>query len=294
VLFGTIQEIRIMKSETIRWPAPAKLNLFLYINKQRDDGYHELQTLFQFIDICDYLTITANLSGKITLSPNIVGLKLEDNLIYKAAMMLKAYTTTNQGAHIHLEKNLPMGGGLGGGSSDAATTLVALNYHWNTNLQNTQLAEIGVKLGADVPIFIFGKAAIAEGVGEKLSPVFPLEHNYLVAMPDCHISTPAVFKAKDLIRNTPKRSHHQLLKDTWLNDCQASVKNNYPKVAKIIDWLIQCAPTRLTGTGACVFSTFDSLQDAQVVLDKTPDWLNAFTATGINNSPLNELLSTLK
>jgi 4-diphosphocytidyl-2-C-methyl-D-erythritol kinase len=294
VLFGTIQEIRIMKSETIRWPAPAKLNLFLYINKQRDDGYHELQTLFQFIDICDYLTITANFSGEITLSPNIAGLKLEDNLIYKAAMMLKPYTTENQGAHIHLEKNLPMGGGLGGGSSDAATTLVALNYHWNMNLKNAMLAEIGVRLGADVPIFIFGKAAIAEGVGEKLSPVSPREHSYLVAMPDCHISTPAVFKAQDLIRNTPKRSHHQLMEGTWLNDCQASVKNNYPKVAKIIDWLIQCAPTRLTGTGACVFSTFDSLQGAQVVLDETPDWLNAFTATGINNSPLNELLSTLK
>ncbi|MEH6451405.1 MAG: 4-(cytidine 5'-diphospho)-2-C-methyl-D-erythritol kinase [Psychromonas sp.] len=283
-----------MKNDTISWPAPAKLNLFLYINRQRDDGYHELQTLFQFIDICDYLTITPNQSGEITLSPTISGLKLEDNLIYKAAMMLKPYASENQGAHIQLEKNLPMGGGLGGGSSDAATTLVALNYHWNINLENAKLAEMGVKLGADVPIFIFGKAAIAEGVGEKLSPVAPAQDSYLVAIPNCHISTPVVFKAPDLIRNTPKRSHHRLMMDSWLNDCQPSVKNNYPEVAKIIDWLIQCAPTRLTGTGACVFSTFDSIQDAQVVLDKTPDWLNAFTATGLNNSPLNELLSTLK
>ena len=281
------------REETIRWPAPAKLNLFLYINKQRADGYHELQTLFQFIDICDYLTITPNCSGKITLSPNIVGLKLTENLIYKAAMMLKPYATKNQGAHIHLEKNLPMGGGLGGGSSDAATTLVALNYHWGINLQKQELAEMGLKLGADVPIFIFGQAAIAEGVGEKLSPVNPSEYSYLVAMPDCHISTPAVFKEKGLIRNTKKRNHQQLMESTWSNDCEPSVKNNYPKVAKIIDWLIQCAPTRLTGTGACVFSTFDTLPEAQVMLDKTPDWLNAFTTTGMNNSPLNELLSTI-
>lgn len=282
------------KTETIRWPAPAKLNLFLYITGRREDGYHELQTLFQFIDLCDYLTVTPNLSGKITLSPNIEGLALEDNLIYKAAMILKTHTAENNGAHINLEKNLPMGGGLGGGSSDAATTLVALNYHWNVNLTKTKLAEIGLKLGADVPVFIFGRAAIAEGIGEKLSPVYPAEQSYLIAVPDCHISTAAVFQASDLIRNTKKRTHLQLINQNWLNDCQPYVKKHYPKVAKVIEWLIEYAPTRLTGTGACVFSTFNSIHEAKIVLDNTPDWLAAFTAKGLNNSPLNELFATLK
>lgn len=282
------------RTETIRWPAPAKLNLFLYITGQRADGYHELQTLFQFIDICDYLTITPNLSGKITLSPGIDGLALEDNLIYKAAMMLKAYTPENNGAHIHLQKNLPMGGGLGGGSSDAATTLVALNYHWNINLTKNKLAELGVQLGADVPVFIFGRAAIAEGIGEKLSPASPAENSYLVAVPDCHISTVKVFQADELIRNTKKRTHSQLINQNWLNDCQPYVKKNYAEVAKIIEWLIEYAPTQLTGTGACVFSTFNSIHEAQIVLDNTPDWLKGFTAKGLNNSPLNELFATLK
>ena len=281
-------------TETIRWPAPAKLNLFLYITGRREDGYHELQTLFQFIDLCDYLTITPNLSGKITLTPSIEGLPLEDNLIYKAAMILKKRTAANNGAHITLEKNLPMGGGLGGGSSDAATTLTALNYHWNINLTKNKLAEIGVKLGADIPVFIFGRAAIAEGIGEKLSPVYPKERSYLIAAPDCHISTAAVFQANDLIRNTKKRTHLQLINQNWLNDCQPYVKKNYPKVAKVIEWLIEYAPTRLTGTGACVFSTFNSIHEAEIVLDNTPDWLAAFTAKGLNNSPLNELLATLK
>ena len=283
----------MLKTETIRWPAPAKLNLFLYINGQRKDGYHELQTLFQFIDICDYLTITPNLSGKITLSENMAGVPLADNLIYKAAMLLKKIAPDNAGAVIEIEKNLPMGGGLGGGSSDAATTLVALNYHWKLKLKSQELADIGVQLGADVPIFILGKAAIAEGIGELLSPVTPPENSYLIAVPDCHISTPQVFQNPDLIRNTAKQNHQQLMSQNWLNNCQPCVKNNYPEVAKIIDWLIEYAPTRLTGTGACVFSTFANRHDAQVVLDKAPQWLNAFTAQGLNNSPLNELLSTL-
>jgi 4-diphosphocytidyl-2-C-methyl-D-erythritol kinase len=283
----------MIKTETIRWPAPAKLNLFLYINGQREDGYHELQTLFQFIDICDYLTITPNLSGKITLSQQIVDVALTDNLIYKAAMLLKQIAPDHVGAVIELEKNLPMGGGLGGGSSDAATTLIALNYHWDLNLTSQQLAELGIQLGADVPIFIYGKAAIAEGIGEQLTAATPNEYSYLIAVPKCQISTPAVFKDACLIRNTPKQPHQQLMTLSWSNDCQPCVKNNYPEVAKAIDWLIEYAPTRLTGTGSCVFSTFASSHDAQAILDKAPAWLNAFTAQGVNNSPLNELLSTL-
>ncbi len=284
----------MIKTDTIRWPAPAKLNLFLYINGQREDGYHELQTLFQFINKCDYLTITPNQTGEISITPDIAGLDIKDNLIYKTARLLKAHAPRNYGAAIHLQKNLPMGGGLGGGSSDAATTLVALNYHWKINQSEQQLADIGLELGADVPIFVHGKAAVAEGVGEQLSSANPIENSYLVAVPDCFISTPAVFGDAQLIRGTAKKNHQELMSQKCSNDCQPCVKNNYPEVAKIIDWLIEYAPTRLTGTGACVFSTFNSLPDAQVLLEKTPAWLNAFTAQGLNNSPLRQLLSTLK
>lgn len=282
------------KTDTIRWPAPAKLNLFLYINRQRVDGYHELQTLFQFIDLCDYLTITANSTGVITLTPEIKELPIKQNLIYKAAMMLKSYADNSLGANIHIEKNLPMGGGLGGGSSDAATTLLALNYHWKLNLSTTQLSQIGLSLGADLPIFITGEASVAEGIGEQLTRVTPQENHYLVAIPNCHISTPSIFQNSNLIRNTPKRPLVQLMSQNWQNDCEPIVKNLYPKVAKVIEWLIEYAPTRLTGTGACVFSTFATAQEAQVVLDKIPKWLTAFSCKGLNSSPVNILLSTLK
>jgi 4-diphosphocytidyl-2-C-methyl-D-erythritol kinase len=283
-----------MYSETIRWPAPAKLNLFLYITGQREDGYHELQTLFQFINQCDYLTITANNSNEVTITPAINNLAIEDNLIYKAAMLLKEYAGCSLGAHIDLEKNLPMGGGLGGGSSDAATTLMALNYHWDLNLSEQTLATLGVKLGADIPIFIYGKAAIAEGVGEKLTPATPPESYYLIATPHCHVSTPSIFKKPDLKRNSQKQSHQQLMNKKWTNDCEPCVKKYYPEVANTIDWLLEYAPTQMTGTGACVFSTFTHYQDAELLAKKTPAWLTCFTAQGLNTSPLRELLSTKK
>lgn len=283
----------IMHTKSIRWPAPAKLNLFLYITSQRPDGYHELQTLFQFIDRCDYLTITANNCGKITISPDIAGIPLESNLIYRAAMLLKTYSSCLLGAHIELEKNLPMGGGLGGGSSDAATTLAALNYHWKLNLSEQTLCQLGATLGADIPIFIHGKAAIAEGIGEKLSSVTPIQSHYLIAVPNCHISTPAIFKNPNLKRDTAKLSHSELMSNKWTNDCEACVKNYHPEVANTIDWLLEYAPTRMTGTGACVFSTFQHAQDAELLANKTPKWLNCFTTQGLNTSPLRELLSTL-
>jgi len=281
-----------MHSLPQRWPAPAKLNLFLYITGQREDGYHELQTLFQFIDKCDYLTITPTHDNNITLSPVMPDLPLEQNLIYKAAMLLKQYSGCELGAHIALEKNLPMGGGLGGGSSDAATTLVALNYHWGLNLNDQTLAELGVRLGADVPIFIHGKAAIAEGVGEKLTAALPPESHYVVATPSCHISTPAVFKNSELKRDTKKQLHHELMHKKWTNDCEICVKKHYPEVANTINWLLEYAPTRMTGTGACVFSTFTEAKAAELLAEKTPAWLACFTAKGLNISPLRELLST--
>jgi 4-diphosphocytidyl-2-C-methyl-D-erythritol kinase len=284
----------IMLHETIRWPAPAKLNLFLYITGQRSDGYHELQTLFQFIDRCDYLTICTNNGNDIKIIPDLQDVPLESNLIYKAAMLLKRHTDCQLGATIELEKNLPMGGGLGGGSSDAATTLVALNYQWDLKLSDKELAELGVTLGADIPIFIHGKTAIAEGVGEKLTSVTLTQPHYLVAVPNCHVSTPAVFKNPLLKRDTKKRSHEQLMSDNWTNDCQDCVKKNYPEVAKTIDWLLEYAPTQMTGTGACVFSTFDHANEAESLAQKTPEWLNCFTTEGLNISPLRELLATKK
>lgn len=176
-----------------RWPSPAKLNLFLYINGRTENGYHELQTLFQFVDHGDELTIQANHSGDITISPEIEGVPLQDNLIWKAATALQAYSNCPFGAHIELQKVLPMGGGIGGGSSNAATALVALNYLWQLNLTDDELAEIGLKLGADVPVFVRGFAAFAEGVGEKLSPAYPEEKWYLVVRPNVSIATVDVF-----------------------------------------------------------------------------------------------------
>ena len=209
----------MIKTST-RWPSPAKLNLFLYINGQQENGYHELQTLFQFIDLCDYLTITPNQSGEITLDPDIPGVKTEDNLIWKAATLLQQHTQSMFGAHIEIEKILPMGGGIGGGSSNAATVLVALNFLWQLNLSSDELAGLGVKLGADVPIFVHGFSAFAEGIGEKLQPATPKELWYVLIKPEVSIATVDVFTHPDLIRNTPKQSLSVLLDASYENDCE--------------------------------------------------------------------------
>ncbi len=283
-----------MTKHTNRWPAPAKLNLFLNITGQRANGYHELQTLFQFIDVCDYLTFEPNRSGKINITPGIEGVRTEDNLIYKAAAALRAYGEAELGASINLEKNLPMGGGLGGGSSDAATTLVALNQLWNLHLPSDKLAEIGVKLGADIPIFINGQASVAEGVGEILTPACPEQLWYFVAVPDCHVSTVSIFTDPDLIRDTPKQPIDTLLSSKWKNDCEPLVKKRHPEVAKIAAWLLEYAPSRLTGTGACVFASCNSRQDAQSIMDNAPHWLHGFVARGRNQSPLMDVLVSAK
>ncbi|WP_264878193.1 4-(cytidine 5'-diphospho)-2-C-methyl-D-erythritol kinase [Vibrio agarivorans] len=274
------------------WPSPAKLNLFLYINNQRADGYHELQTLFQFVNFGDELVITPNQSGKITISPQIEGLALEDNLIWKAAMSLKAHTTPEQGAHIELTKKLPMGGGIGGGSSNAATALVALNTLWSVNLSDDLLADIGLKLGADVPVFVRGHAAFAEGVGEKIVAVEPQEKWYLVVRPDVSIATVDIFRHPDLTRNTPKRPLDKLLNSQYENDCEKIVRLLYPEVDNQLSWLLQYAPSRLTGTGSCIFAEFDDEQSAQKVLTKLPSNVTAFVAQGRNISPLKEALAT--
>ncbi|QUM83479.1 4-(cytidine 5'-diphospho)-2-C-methyl-D-erythritol kinase [Moritella sp. 28] len=275
-----------MQQNTSHWSAPAKLNLFLYINGRRPDGYHELQTLFQFVDIGDELTITPNLTDSITITPEIPSIPVTDNIIYQAAMALKAHSVLPLGADIQLTKNLPMGGGLGGGSSDAATTLVALNQLWLLHLDEDQLAEIGVKLGADVPVFVRGHAAFAEGIGEQLTSIEVDENYYLIVVPDTQVNTAKLFADPELIRDTPKRPLHQLLQDEWRNDFEPTVKKRHPEVAKALEWLLKYAPSRLTGSGCCVFSEFKTKSDALTVLAKAPKSMQIYIAKSLNKSPL--------
>ncbi|MEZ9480431.1 4-(cytidine 5'-diphospho)-2-C-methyl-D-erythritol kinase [Vibrio splendidus] len=274
------------------WPSPAKLNLFLYITGRRDNGYHELQTLFQFVEFGDELTVSANSeTSSITITPEIPGVALEDNLIWKAATALQQYTSTSFGADIELKKVLPMGGGIGGGSSNAATVLVALNYLWQLNLSDDQLAEIGLQLGADVPVFVRGHAAFAEGIGEQLQPANPDEKWYLVVKPQVSIATVDIFTHSELTRNTPKRALATLLEQEYVNDCEKIVRMLYPEVDKQLSWLLQYAPSRLTGTGSCVFAEFSSKKEAESVLEQLPDTVSAFVARGRNISPLKETLA---
>ena len=269
------------------WPAPAKLNLFLHINGRRSDGYHELQTLFQFVDCCDQLDFRVTDTPELILHSDMSNVVADsDNLILRAAKSLQQSTGYRGGAEIWLDKRLPMGGGLGGGSSDAATTLVALNQLWNTQLSHDELAAIGLKLGADIPVFIHGFAAFAEGVGECLQTVNPAELWYLIIAPDAHVSTAAVFQDPLLPRNTPKLGIDTLLSQSWRNDCQELVVSKYPQVAKALGWLLEYAPSRMTGTGACVFGEFSSQQQALAALAKLPSDMQGFVAKGMNISPL--------
>lgn len=275
----------------IRWPAPAKLNLFLHVNGRRPDGYHELQTLFIFLNHGDWLEFEPIPgSDQLTLSPAIPGVPDEQNLIIRAARLLQSRLASPQGAHIRLEKVLPMGGGIGGGSSDAATTLVALNHLWQAGLSEDELAELGVQLGADVPVFVRGKAAFAEGVGERLQPVEVPDAWYLVLKPDCHVATAAVFQDPDLPRNTPKMTLDNLLAGEWKNDCELLVKKRHPEVANALGWLLEYAPSRMTGTGACLFAEFEDERSARAVLATMPEWLQGFVARSVNLSPLHTAL----
>ena len=280
-----------------RWPSPAKLNLFLYITGRREDGYHNLQTLFQFLDYGDTIIIEPRNDGQIRLVTPIEGVPDEENLIVRAARLLQDTTLLmgslpqGAGAEISVEKRLPMGGGLGGGSSNAATVLVALNHVWNTGLTEDQLAALGMTLGADVPVFVRGFAAFAEGVGEKLTPVSPPEKWYLVAHPGVSIPTPIIFKDPELPRNTPIRSIETLLNRDFGNDCEVIARKRFRKVDDLLSWLLEYAPSRLTGTGACVFSEFDTENAARQVLEQAPEWLQGFVARGVNVSPLHQAIS---
>ncbi|MBD5651764.1 4-(cytidine 5'-diphospho)-2-C-methyl-D-erythritol kinase [Citrobacter freundii] len=278
------------------WPSPAKLNLFLYITGQRTDGYHSLQTLFQFLDYGDTIDIALRGDGEIRLLTPVEGVAHEDNLIVRAArLLMKVASESNRlpkgsGADISIDKRLPMCGGLGGGSSNAATVLVALNHLWQCGLSIDELAALGLTLGADVPVFVRGHAAFAEGVGEILTPVEPEEKWYLVAHPGVSIPTPVIFNDPDLPRNTPKRSIKTLLKCEFGNDCEVIARKRFREVDAALSWLLEYAPSRLTGTGACVFAEFDTESRARQVLEQAPEWLKGFVAKGVNLSPLHRAL----
>ncbi|HDG1668723.1 TPA: 4-(cytidine 5'-diphospho)-2-C-methyl-D-erythritol kinase [Kluyvera ascorbata] len=279
-----------------RWPSPAKLNLFLYITGQRADGYHTLQTLFQFLDYGDTLTIVPRQDGQLRLLTPVDGVPNEENLIIRAARLLMKTAADSQrlpegsGADISIDKRLPMGGGLGGGSSNAATVLVALNHLWQCRLSDDELATIGLTLGADVPVFVRGHAAFAEGVGEVLTPVEVAEKWYLVAHPGVSIPTPVIFRDPELPRNTPVRSIETLLNCEFGNDCEVIARKRFREVDDVLSWLLEYAPSRLTGTGACVFAEFDTELAARQVLEQAPEWLQGFVAKGVNLSPLKQAL----
>jgi 4-diphosphocytidyl-2-C-methyl-D-erythritol kinase len=278
------------------WPSPAKLNLFLYITGQRADGYHTLQTLFQFVDYGDTISIALRHDGQINLLTPVEGVENEDNLIVRAARLLmnaaqqSGRLPEGSGADIRVEKRLPLGGGLGGGSSNAATILVVLNHLWGCGLSDDELAALGLTLGADVPVFVRGHAAFAEGVGEILTPVNPAEKWYLVAHPGVSIPTPVIFKDPALTRNTPVRSIETLLNCEFSNDCEDIARKRFREVDAALSWLLEYAPSRLTGTGACVFAEFDTETAARQVLELAPEWLHGFVARGMNVSPLQQAI----
>ena len=282
-----------MQQAQLTLPAPAKLNLMLHILGRREDGYHELQTLFQFIDYADQLGFAVRSDGHIRLHGQLGGVPHESHLIVRAARQLQQASNCPHGADIWLDKRLPMGGGLGGGSSDAATTLLGLNRLWQLDWSTEQLAKLGLTLGADVPVFIHGHAAFAEGVGEKLQPVSLPEPWFLVCIPAVTVSTAEVFAAPQLTRNTPAIKVAAVLEQGGRNDCQPVVEQRYPAVRNALILLNKFVQAKLTGTGGCVFGSFPNKAEADKVAAQLPATLPSFVAKGSNISMLHRTLQSL-
>lgn len=272
------------------WPAPAKINLFLHVTGRRADGYHLLQTVFQFLDLCDALDFEWRSDGRIRRRTEVPGVPEAQDICVQAARLLRETTGVTAGVDMHIHKRIPMGGGLGGGSSNAATTLWALNRLWNTGLNVDQLASLGLQLGADVPVFVRGRAAWAEGVGEILEPVELPQPWYLLIAPPVHVATAAVFSAPDLTRNCPPLKIRDLPDGVGANVCEPVVRALFPDVARALDWLAQYTPSCMSGTGACVFGRFDTKTAAENVLnqfhDDMPSSWRAYVTRGLNRSPL--------
>lgn len=277
--------------EALSLPAPAKLNLFLHITGRRADGYHLLQTLFQFLDYSDVISLQVRGDGKITRSLASPLIPENEDLVVKAARLLQQVTGCQLGVDIKVHKILPMGGGLGGGSSDAATVLLGLNYLWNLHLDLDRLAAWGLGLGADVPVFVHGHAAWAEGVGERLEPVSLPEKWYFVLHPKVHIATAEVFSAEGLTRNCKPIRMAAFLAGQTTNVFEPVVREKSPEVAKAFEWLGDQA--RLTGSGACLFAEFDDEASAQTIAKNLPKQWSGFVAKGRCVSPLHEKLNTL-
>ena len=267
-------------------PAPAKLNLFLHITGRRADGYHELQTVFQFLDLQDEITLSARTDNQIRRLTRWADVAEQDDLMVKAAQRLADYAGVTTGVDISIEKNIPLGAGLGGGSSDAATVLCGLNHLWGLDLTKDTLAEIGQKLGADVPVFVHGHAAWAEGTGNKLTAIEPAEDLYLLIVPPVHVSTAEIFSHLALTRDSSPIKIADFHKGLGHNDLEAVVRLEYPEVDKAMNWLEQFAQVRMTGTGAGVFITIESPDKAKMITQQAPASWQCFVTRGLNNSPL--------
>ncbi|MCW8964707.1 MAG: 4-(cytidine 5'-diphospho)-2-C-methyl-D-erythritol kinase [Gammaproteobacteria bacterium] len=272
------------------WPAPAKINLFLHITGQRPDGYHLLQTVFQFLDIHDQIGFEINTTGEIGSRHQYPGFNQEEDLTIRAARLLQAVSGCQQGADIELIKNLPIGGGIGGGSSDAATVLLVLNKLWKTGLTEDELAHLGLELGADVPVFVHGHACWAEGVGEEFQAIDLPEPVYLLVYPKVHVSTGQIFGARELTRNTSPIRIADFLAGHAGNDCEAMVRQQVPEVDRAMRWLEQYAPARLTGTGSCIFAAFESHEVAEQAADNMDDDWQSWVTQGHNRSLLHQML----
>lgn len=275
----------------IRVPSPAKLNLFLHITGRRENGYHELQTIFQLIDLYDWMTFTPTLGEEIKID-GLSEVRAEENLIYRAARILKPHAKKFCGLHIKIEKNIPMGAGLGGGSSNAATTLIVLNQLWECSLKQEQLADYGVKLGADVPIFIYGKNAWAEGIGEHLSFIDLDQKQFIILKPDCFISTQLLFSQKTLTRDskTTKFCAYQLEPSNFGNNFEPLARQLYPEVEEAMQYLDQFGQAKLTGTGACVFIEVTNEMNIDEILKYSP--CKSYLVNSLNESPLNHFKVT--
>jgi 4-diphosphocytidyl-2-C-methyl-D-erythritol kinase len=273
-----------------KWPAPAKLNLMLRITGRRDDGYHLLQTVFQIIDLCDWLTFRPVEGGRVYLQNPIPGVPEQDDLTVRAANLLKRHTGCEQGVCIEIEKNLPMGGGLGGGSSDAATTLVVLNSLWKLDLSVDELMVLGLQLGADVPVFVFGYSAWGEGVGEKLQAITIPEQWVVIIKPDCHVNTKEIFLSEGLTRDSKAIKMRDFLAGDCRNDCSDVVSKLYLPVKSALVALSKYSEARLTGTGACVFAQFNSEESAFAAYAALKEEWMVYLAKGVNRSPLYRML----
>ncbi len=269
-----------------RWAAPAKLNLLLKIVGRRADGYHLLQTVFQFTDWCDWLEFQINCHGDVVLEKKLPGVSQNQDLTVRAARLLQAETGCDRGVRISVEKNLPMGGGMGGGSSDAATTLVALNRLWGLGLSTECLMKLGLKLGADVPVFVYGHAAWAEGVGERLTKISPVECWAVVIHPGCNVDTGEIFAHRRLTRNNSRITIDDFTDGRTDNDCESVVRELYPKVDEALNALVDFGSARLTGTGSCVFSLFPTREQAQKVVASLEGQWNVHLVKMLNYSPL--------